>query len=122
MDLSDDEYDGMGYTAGRRRRVGRPRSGSKTARPRRRVGSKRRVGGRKPSAWNLFAKKVYKEEKRKHPHFTFADALVKASRKWKGKGVTGGSKRRRRVGSKRRVHRRSGSKRVSRRRRTHRRR
>lgn len=36
---------------------------------------------RKPSAWNLFVKKVYQEGKAKNKNYEFKDALVDASKR-----------------------------------------
>ena len=38
-------------------------------------------GKRKPSEWNLFVKKVYREGKAKNPKYKFKDALVAASKR-----------------------------------------
>ena len=39
------------------------------------------IGGRKPSQWNLFVKKVYQEGKSKNSNYEFKQALVDASKR-----------------------------------------
>lgn len=46
-------------------------------------------GGRKPSAWNMFVKKIYEEGRRKTSNYSFKQALNDASRR---KGEMGSSK------------------------------
>jgi hypothetical protein len=47
-------------------------------------------GGRKPSAWNMFVKKVYHDGKRKNKNYSFKQALSDASKR---KGEMGKSKK-----------------------------
>ena len=39
------------------------------------------IGGRKPSQWNLFVKKIYHDGKAKNSNYAFKQALVDASRR-----------------------------------------
>lgn len=47
-------------------------------------------GGRKPSAWNMFVKKIYEEGRRKSSNYSFKQALSDASRR---KGEMGSLKK-----------------------------
>jgi hypothetical protein len=38
-------------------------------------------GGRKPSAWNMFVKKIYEEGHRKNSNYSFKQALSDASKR-----------------------------------------
>ena len=46
-------------------------------------------GGRKPSAWNMFVKKIYEEGHRKNSDYSFKQALTDASKR---KGEMGSMK------------------------------
>jgi len=56
-------------------------------------------GGRKPSAWNMFVKKIYHEGHRKNSNYSFKQALSDASKR-KGEMGSMGTKKTRKMNKK----------------------
>jgi hypothetical protein len=56
-------------------------------------------GGRKPSAWNMFVKKIYHEEHKKNSNYSFKQALSDASKR-KGEMGSMGTKKTRKMNKK----------------------
>ena len=53
-------------------------------------------GGRKPSAWNMFVKKIYHEGHKKNSNYSFKQALSDASKR-KGEMGSMGTKKTRKM-------------------------
>lgn len=51
-------------------------------------------GGRKPSAWNMFVKKIYHEGHKKNSNYSFKQALTDASKRKGEMGAMGSNKSR----------------------------
>ena len=56
-------------------------------------------GGRKPSAWNMFVKKIYHEGHKKNSNYSFKQALTDASKR-KGEMGSMGPKKTRKMNKK----------------------
>ena len=56
-------------------------------------------GGRKPSAWNMFVKKIYHEGHKKNSNYSFKQALSDASKR-KGEMGSMGTKKTRKMNKK----------------------
>jgi hypothetical protein len=60
-------------------------------------------GGRKPSAWNMFVKKIYHEGRRKNSNYSFKQALSDASKRKGEMGSMGTKSRKMKSKSKKRT-------------------